>query len=329
MNFNLLNLLLLAACLGLSFLLSGLEAGLFALNRLRLRRLARDGNRRAKLLNDLLAQPERILWTILVGNTLVNFAILGWTLAQLHEAFTGYHLVIVVAFGLLVFLFYAFFDLLPKMVFRAHPDSLCLHSAGLFRLIYTAFAPLVSLVEYGARRLLRFTGGQALAGQLFGNREEMRAVLQEAALTLTHDEHAMINRILDLQKYTVSQYLVPLDRVHAVEKHQPLAAALELARVTNRSRFPVWEKRGPRRRVVGLLHVGMLLFRDDLDPRRAVGDYLEPAVFVPHITRLEQALRRMQRGGQRLAIVLDGENREMGIITIEDILKVMFGELKM
>jgi len=75
--------LLLALCFGASFLLSGMEAGVFALNQLRIRRLARNGKRSAQILNGFLEKPERFLWTILVGNTLANFLILGWVLAEL------------------------------------------------------------------------------------------------------------------------------------------------------------------------------------------------------------------------------------------------------
>ncbi len=81
--------ILLALCLGASFLLSGMEAGVFALNRLRVRRLARAGKPSAKLLHGFLEKPENFLWTILVGNTLANFLILGWTLLKLHDGAFG------------------------------------------------------------------------------------------------------------------------------------------------------------------------------------------------------------------------------------------------
>ena len=103
-----------------------------------------------------------------------------------------------------MFLFYTFFDLLPKMLFRAHPNHLCLSAAEYFP------ARPFGLTAAGADRrgrvqdgLLRWTGGQAFTGRLFGNREEMRAVMQESAQALTSDERAMINRVLDLQNFTV------------------------------------------------------------------------------------------------------------------------------
>src|ERR1700759_4884957 len=149
MDNSILNYILLALCFGASFLLSGMEAGVFSLNRLRIRRLARNNKSSAQILNRFLEKPERFLWTILVGNTLANFIILGWILAELHEWFLGApnaRLLTVTLFAVIVFLFYAFFDLLPKMLFRAHPNSLCLSAARIFRIINFLLTPLVLIV---------------------------------------------------------------------------------------------------------------------------------------------------------------------------------------
>src|SRR5436190_11576582 len=109
--------LLFAVCLMLSFVLSGMEAGVFALSRLRIRQQLRAGKRSAKVLHQYLEHPENFLWTILVGNTVANFIILGWLIAVLHGAFNHHLVWFVVLFSVIVFLFYAFFDLLPKMLF--------------------------------------------------------------------------------------------------------------------------------------------------------------------------------------------------------------------
>ena len=319
----------LALCLLLSFLLSGMEAGVFALNRLRIRRLARAGKPSAQLLNRFLEQPEQFLWTIMVGNTLANFLILGWLLAKLHEWFLGQPVLTVALFAAAVFLFYTFFDLLPKMLFRAHPNSLCLSSARVFRPVNILLSPLVLLVEDVSRTILKWTGAQVFTGRLFGNREEMRAVMRESAQALTDDEHAMVNRILDLQNFSVGQVAKPLAETVAVEAATPLREAIALARGKNLSRLPVWEVRDGQRRIAGLLDVGPLLYREVLDAEQPASACMTPAVFVNEGVRLEVALRLMQRAGQRMAIVLSGARAETGIVAVKDILKVMFGEMKL
>ena len=329
MNLDIWNLFALALCLIFSFLFSGMEAGVFALNRLRVRRLARAGNPSAKLLQGFLENPERFLWTILVGNTLANFLILGFTLAKLHEWFLGNRLVILSLFAVAVFLFYAFFDLLPKMLFRAHPNQMCLSAARIFRFVHWALMLVVLPLEDVSRALLRWTGGTAFTGQLFGNREEMRAVMQEAAQALTGEEHAMVNRVLDLQNFNVGQIATPLVKAVTFETQMPLRTALKVARERGLSRFPVFETRDGRRRVAGLLVIGPLLYREDLDLDKPVSAHMTPAVFVNENVKLDVAFRLLQRVGQRLAIVLGRDRAEIGVVSLEDILKVMFGEMKL
>jgi CBS domain containing-hemolysin-like protein len=319
----------LALCLMLSFLLSGMEAGVFALNRLRVRRLARSGAVEAQILHSFLEQPEKFLWTILLGNTLVNFLILGWGIAKLHEWFAGHTALIIALFTVVVFLFYAFFDLLPKMLFRAYPNRLCLSSAKVFRFVHLALAPLVFLVESVSQFFLRRRGSRVFTGRLFGNREEMRAVMAEAAQALTSEEHAMVNRVLDLQHFTVAQITIPLAKTFFVEVNSPLREAVKIAQEKNLTRLPVWETRDGKRRVAGILDVTALLFLENLPAEKPAGEFMSPALFLDDSTRLEVALRRMQRAGQRLAIVLARDGSEAGVVALEDILKLMFGEVKL
>lgn len=329
METNLISWLVLTLCLLLSFLLSGLEAGVFALSRLHVRRLARGGERSAKLLNHFLENPERFLWTILVGNTLANFLILGFTLVKINEAFVGRHLIIALIFAGAVFLFYTLFDLLPKMLFRTFPNQSCLLAVRLFRPVNFSLALIVSLVEWISHALLRLTGGRAFTGKLFGNREEMRAVMRESAPSLTGDEHTMINRVLDLQHFTVRQTTTPFEKIVSVDAQMPLDQALKLAREKKFSRLPVWEMREGKKRVAGMLMLGPLLFRNDLDLQSPAANYMTPALFLPEDTRLEDALRRMQRAGERLAVVLARTGGEIGIVSLEDILKIIFGEMNL
>jgi putative hemolysin len=329
MDTNIFNWIGLGLCLLLSFLLSGMEAGVFALNRLRVRRLARAGKPSAKLLNGFLENPEKFLWTILVGNTLANFVILGFLLVEIHEWFLGDRILIAVIFAVTVFLFYTFCDLLPKMLFRAHPNSLCLLAANVFRIVYLTLSPLVLIVADVSKTILNWTGGQAFTGRLFGNREEMRAVMQESAQAFTSDERVMINRVLDLQNFSVGQIATPIAKAVAVEKDTPVGDAMKLACKKNISRLPVWETHNGRRRIAGLLAINPLLFSTTLDPQNPASAHMIPALFMEEDVRLEIALRRMQRAGQRLAIVLARDGGEAGIVTLEDILKLMFGEVRL
>ena len=319
----------LALCLMLSFLMSGMEMGVFALNRLRIRRLARMGNPQAQVLHGFLEQPEKFLWTVLVGNTVVNFFILGWVIAQMHEYFEGRPALVIPLLAVIVFLFYVFFDLLPKMLFRTYPNRLCLSSAKVFQLASVALLPVVSVVQGVSWLVLRWTGGRVFTKRLFGNREEMRAVMAEAAQALTSEEHAMVNRVLDLQHFTVAEITMPMAKIFLVKGAAPLREALALAKGKNIFRLPVWESRDGKNRIAGLLEVNQLLYCEALDMDKPAAEFMSPALFFGEGMRLEIALRRLQRAGQRLAIVLARDGTEAGVVTLEDILKLMFGEVKL
>ncbi len=323
------NWLALAFLLMASFLFSGMEAGVFALNRLRIRHLARAGKPSARLLNGFLEKPERFLWTILVGNTLANFFILGWTLVSLENLFMGHEVKTAIFFFLAVFWFYALFDLLPKMLFRSNPNSLCLSAAHPFRFINLLLSPVVSVVEGISHALLTVFGRSTGPRRLFGNREELRAIMQEYGRNLTVDERTMINRILDLQNFTVAHITKPWTEAVAVESTDLFADVLKKCREHNIMRMPVWENREGHRRVAGLLDMGLIQYQERLDIQRPVAQYMIPALFLDEATRLETALRQMQRAGQRVAIVIASDRQEVGIAAFQDILKVMFGEMNL
>ncbi len=319
----------LVVCLALSFLLSGMEAGVFALSRLQIRQQMRAGRRSATTLHGYLENPENFLWTILVGNTLANFIVLGSLITVLYETLQGHPLWFVACFLAVVFLFYALCDLLPKMIFRAQPNRFCLALARPFRYVHLGLWPLVWMVERISATLLYWTGGKAFTGHLFGNREELRFVMQESARSFSTEERAMINRVMDLPSLTVRQIARPLDQVVSVEIQATVSESLALCRERQFTRLPVWEKREGRHRVVGLVSVDALLYQPALDGSKPLGEFVRPALYLDEDQRLEDALRRMQRSGQRLAIVLGRDQREIGIISLEDVLKAVLGEARL
>jgi putative hemolysin len=317
------------ACLALSFLFSGMEAGVFALSRLRIRSSMRTGSRRAQLLHEYLQHPEHFLWTILIGNTLATFTAFSLIAVALYQWLHGYPLLFVVSFLVVAFFFYVFFDLLPKMLFRLFPNRLCLWLAVPFRFIHLGLSPLTQLITWFSESLLRLTGGKSFTGNLFGNRSELRMIMQESAHSLTSEERVMVNRVLDLQNLLVGSIAVPLDKVVSVSDQTTIRQLFLLCSERLFTRLPVWRDEGKSRRIVGIVSLRDLLYRDDVDPERTAGAFVKPALYLREDLRLEEALRRMQRSGQRLAVVLKPDNQELGIISIQDILKVIFGEVSL
>ena len=170
-------MLLLVLVTALLFLFSGMEAGVFALSRLRIRQQMRTGSTSARILHNFLEQPEQFLWTILVGSTLANFLLVGLTFLYLHRWLAG-GVWLWLGLAVAVFLIYALADLLPKILFRQYPNRLCLGLARHFRVIHLTLAPLVAMVAWLAELLLKSAGGHRFTGRLFANREELRYLIQ-------------------------------------------------------------------------------------------------------------------------------------------------------
>jgi len=313
----------------LSFFMSGMEAGVFALSRLRIRQWMRTGKPRARVLHCYLEQPEDFLWTIFVGNTLANFVAVTLGVVALFQRFGTHPVLFWVILGIGGFVFYAVCELFPKILFRTFPNRLCMALVGPFRLAHAMLAPLVALLNRLSQRLLRWSGGRTFTGHLFGNREELRLVMQESAQALSSEERAMINRVLDVQHLTVGHLTAPLAKVVTVQTSTAMNEVLQLCRDRNLTRLPVWREESGGRRIVGVLSLKTLLYQSDFDAGKTAGDYVKPALYLAAEMRLEEALRRMQRSGNRLAIVLGRDQRELGIISLHDVLKFIFGEVSL
>ncbi|HEY6166432.1 MAG TPA: CNNM domain-containing protein [Verrucomicrobiae bacterium] len=320
-------LLVVGAFLALSFLFSGMEAGVAALSRLRIRHRMKTGDARAAVLHGFMENPENFLWTILVGNTLANFAAVTLLVNWLMDSFIHRRGWLLFGLAALVVLLFTLFELLPKMLFRTFPNRLCLALARPFRAVHFALSPLVAGIERLSERLVRLTGVQAFKGHFFGTREELRFVMQESAAALTSEERAMVNRVLDLQNLTVGQLVLPLEKAVTVEAGATAAEVIRLCRDHKIGRLPVWQSDGQSRRIVGVVRLNAVLFSPDGGEGRRAADFVQPAVFVEEGLRLELALDRLRRAGQRVAVVVGADGRERGLIGMQDILKFVFGEV--
>ncbi len=313
------------AWLLLSFFMSGMEAGVQALSPLRIRQWVRAGTSGAGLLSGYLQRPENFLWTILVGNTLANFAVVALLVLDLQMLFSNRPWIFWTGFTVGCGALYVFGDLLPKTLFRRFPNRLCLRLVFVFRLVHFALAPLVALTERFAQLLLWMTRGSTFTGRLFGNRDEFRALMQDSEGSLSSTERTLINRVLDLQNATLARLARPLDTAVTVTVDTPVEQVLALCRERDLNRLPVWRGAGPKRRIVGVVRLPDLLYRAE-PPTGTAAQHLRPALFLDEGMRLDAALRKLQRGGDQFAIVVGADGRENGLVTLWDLLRALFGD---
>jgi putative hemolysin len=321
--------LTLAVSMGLSFLFSGMESGVLALSALRIRQLRRTGHTGARVLQTYLDDPEDFLWTILVGNTVANLTAVSLLAILLYRWLGRYPGLCLTAFILGVFCFYVVCELLPKVVFRAFPNRLCMFFAGFFRYIHIVLKPLVAIVSWISQVMLVWTGGRPFTGKVFGNRDELRFATSESAQGFTQEERTMINRVLDLQSLSVRQIATPLSRSPSVRAETPIREVLAICRDLHYSHLVVWNNDGKRDRVIGVLSIASIIYNPNLDPNKNARDHVQPALFIDEQMRLEDAFRKMQRAGKLLAILVGPDQVEGGIVTMEDVLTAIFGEVRL
>ncbi|MEP6663963.1 MAG: DUF21 domain-containing protein, partial [Verrucomicrobiota bacterium] len=187
-HFHLFFIFILGFSLVLSFLFSGMEGGVFALNRLRIRHMTRAGDRNATVLHGYLENSENFLWTIFVGNSVVNFVIFTSFGLIIHQSLGRWPWLRGLSYLAAIFLFFILFELLPKTMFRLFPNRLCLFLAQPFRLIHFVLRPLVIVAAWFTRWLLPWTGGKVFTGRISGNRDELRFVMQESSQNLSSEE---------------------------------------------------------------------------------------------------------------------------------------------
>jgi putative hemolysin len=319
--------ILLPLFLAISFLCAGMEAGVLTLSRWRIQQQAREGKRRAKLLMGYLDRPENFLWTILVANTLANFGAITMIVIEIFSELKGHP-----AIGLLVFiaaliLFYAICDLFPKLLFRMYPNRICMIAALPFQVIHLLMAPLASLIQRFSNLFLRWTGGKAYTGKVFNSRRELRMAMQDSAEGLSNEERAMIARVLELQQTNLAQITLPFWRLPELTAGMTGTEVLDASRDVNRNHLPVWED-AARRRIAGIIDVRSILYAPENERAQTIRSRLAPPLYISEHVAVEETLRRLQRSGQPLAIVLDADRREVGVVGFEEILKSIFGEVK-
>src|ERR1051325_1754790 len=158
---NTLLLILLALFLAVSFLCAGMEAGVLALGRWRIRQQAREGRRRAKTLMGYLDRPENFLWTILVANTLAAFGSISLVVYEIFKLLRAHPVYDLIAFVAALLLFYGACDLFPKVLFQMYPNRCCMIAVIPFQIIHVIMTPLASLIQRFSNLFLQWTGGQA------------------------------------------------------------------------------------------------------------------------------------------------------------------------
>ena len=315
---------LLIVLLVLSAFFSGSETALMSLNRYQLRHKAREGHRGARVAEQLLKRPDRLIGLILLGNNLVNFfaaSLVGVTAFKMGgepAAALG-----AVALTLVVLVFA---EAAPKTLAAMHPERLAFPAALIYYPLLKITYPIVWLTNAASNGVLYLLGVRGSDSDLQSlTREELRTVVFEAGARISTRYRKMLLSILDLEQVTVDDVMVPHNEIVGIDLDLGREEIETIISASQHTRLPVY--RDTIDRVVGVLHLRRLanLAQQDLTADNLL-KLLDEPYFVPEGTPLSTQLVQFQRRRERTALVVDEYGDIQGIVTLEDILEEIVGE---
>jgi putative hemolysin len=318
--------LIILMCIAAAAFFSGAETALVVADRIRLRHLVEKGDKRALIVDALLHQPERFLGTTLVGT---NLAIVGGSVVatKLISQILGHSsnwgaLVETVIMTLLVLIFS---EIIPKDFSRAHADSLVLSLAPWVRMSYLILYPIVVGLTNLSHLLFRRGATSGAQRIPFVSREEMRYLTGESHRYghIEKQEKFIVHQIFNFAETTVGAVMAPLEKAVTMELNSSPQQIAELVRREGKTRIPIFE--GQPSNVVGVVDINQLLTARRNTPLKKL---IYPLTKVGAETSIERLFLQLQRKHEHMALVTDQRGEVTGIVTMEDLLEKIVGEIK-
>jgi CBS domain containing-hemolysin-like protein len=308
--------------LGLSAFFSASETAVMGISRLRLRYLAQTGDRRAQLLQRLRDDPTRFLASILVGNNAVN-VILASIATALFIAWLG-DPGLELAMLTSTILILLFGEVLPKGLAATDGERVAMAVARPVSIVVQVLAPIAVVFNGITDAVLRAVGRE-MGREPAPSQEELEMVVDamEQHGVLDRDEREMIHGIIQFADTSVQEIMVPRPDILAVASDTSIGHAAKLLLSGHFSRLPVYQ--GTLDNVAGFVHLRDLMRAEGAD--RPVGELVRPVLFVPETRKVDGLFRDMRRERVHLAIALDEHGSTSGLVTLEDLLEEIVGDI--
>jgi len=311
-------------CLAATMFFSAAEMAFIAANRPRLRYLAEQGSATAAAYLEAFRQPERVLSTAMMGVTVAHVVAASAATWSLLPTLGGLAPIVVTLVLTPVML--VFGEIIPKAAAREWATSLILQLYRPLTWTSVALLPFVAFANLVVASTLRLFGVAQADTRAFVSREELKALLQlePGEAEVTTQEAELIDNIFDLGDRTVREVMVPLVEVAMLPDSASPQDAIALIQERGFSRIPVYRQRETS--VVGVVAAMDLLSRG---AEVATLDELKrPPYYVPETKRIDDLLREMQRARTHMAVVVDEYGGSTGVVTLEDILEQIVGEIQ-
>lgn len=323
---SLLIILLLLVVFGAWF--SAAETAMMAINRYRLNNLVRKGNRSAKLTSRLLSKVDKLLGSILFGNTLLNVLAAAVTNVVIMRLFGSDELTLLMGTLGITFVLLVFSEIMPKILAASHPERIALPSSFLLAPLITLFHPVVSVataIVRGLLALLRIKVQTDQSNQKM-TLEELRGLVLDAEHFLPRKHQKMLLNLVDLERISVNDVMIPRNQIEALNINAEERELRQQIITSHHTLLPVYADTPGN--IVGILHlkrVPALLQEATLDIAALRAVLYEP-YFIPSDTPLLKQLQHFQERQSRLGLVVDEYGELLGLVTLENILEEIVGE---
>lgn len=311
----------------LSAFFSSSETAMMSLNRFRLKHL-RKHHRGARRAARLLDRPDRLIGLILIGNNAVNILaalVAGIIFARWFGEEAGLWLTTI----LLTFIMLVFAEVTPKTIAALHPEKLAFPASRILKVLLFLALPLVVFVNWMTNALARLFGVEptVAAGEQISP-DELRTVVDEAGHLIPDQHQDMLINILDLEKVSVNDIMIPRHEIVGLDLEQDIDKLLRSILDSDFTRLPVYS--GDINNVVGTLHLRrmnrVLRSGDQKVTKEAIKRFTREPYFIPENTPLTTQLVNFQKSRRRIGFVVDEYGEVEGLVTLDDILEEIVGE---
>ena len=307
---------------------SASETSMMALNRLRLNHLVRKGNKSAKLTAKLLTHTDRLLGSILFGNTLLNAAaasLTGIIVLRMFGRNDWYLLAgtVVISFTLLVFS-----EIMPKVIAASHPERIALFASFLLSPLNKLFYPVVFFATAMVRGFLRLLRIKVQADQSRHkvSLEEVRMLVLEGEHYLPRKHQKMLLNLVDIERIAVNDVMIPRNQIEALDLNASVEVLREQLATCHHTLLPMYESELDN--IIGILHVrrALALLQRESFSKEDLRDVLQDAYFIPSDTTLLSQLQHFQERNLRVGLIVDEYGELLGLVTLENILEEIVGD---
>jgi CBS domain containing-hemolysin-like protein len=311
----------------LSFFFSASETSIIALSKIRLRHMVSKGIKRAQSIQALVSKLDKFITAILIGNNFVNVAITALVTALCIPVF-GFEWGTIKATFISTFLLLIFCDITPKILAAKHTENMALFTAPVMEVFLNILKPIISFCVGISNVILKLFGiGSSKRSPLI-TEEELRLMIEVGKEEgfLSDEERKMLHRIFEFGDTKVVDVMVPREKMVAVNINVTSEELLNMFVEEGHARLPVYN--GIIDNIVGIIYARDLLYILRDKGLFLLQDLIHEAYFVPATMRVSDLLMKFQAQKIQIAIVVDEKNKAIGLLTLEDLIEEIVGEIE-